>query len=181
MKRVFSVALSLGLLVLGISAIADNKVGEKATAAGTAATGKAMSIVQPHESHIVKMSQLEWKDMDGYPAGCKMAGVCTEGGITAGYGKFPAGTKVAAHTHPSIHWGTVISGTGTMGFGTDPTKGIEISAGDYIHIPANAVHWFNTKSDAVLYISMLGPIGIQYANASDDPRKGQAGSEEHPK
>lgn len=173
MKRVFPVVLALGLLVLGMSALADKGMGDKPMTTTTTTTTKTETKAA-HDGHVMKMSALTWKDMDGYPAGCKTAEVCAEGGVSSAYAKFPKGTKVAAHTHTGAHWGTMVSGNGTFGFGIDPAKGTEIAAGDFIHVPANAVHWLNAKSDVVVFIAATGEPGINYVNPADDPRKGQA-------
>jgi quercetin dioxygenase-like cupin family protein len=129
---------------------------------------------KPHAGEVMKLSDLTWVDAEGYVPGVKVSGVCAEGGVSSVYIKVPAGTKVAAHTHPGNHWGTVVQGTGVFGLGTDPSKGMEFAPGSFLHIPAKAPHWLNAKTDVIAFISNSGPDGIDYMNPTDDPRKGQA-------
>jgi quercetin dioxygenase-like cupin family protein len=157
-------------MVIGINALADKQAADKPAAASVAAKA------EKHDSHVTKMSELAWTDLEGYPTGCKVAGVCADGGAKSAFIKFPAGVKIASHTHPSNHWGSVVSGTGTVGWGTDVATGTDVGPGDSFHIPMNSVHWLTVKTDMVIYATQNGADGINYVNASDDPRKGAAQS-----
>jgi quercetin dioxygenase-like cupin family protein len=184
MKRVLC-ALSVLAFVLGASAIAGETskttkpagTAEKSAAAmSEAAKTEAMAMMTAATTpQIMKAADLKWQDAPEYPAGVKIAAVMKgPQEIGMAYIKIPAGTKVAAHTHPSTQWGTVVSGTGTFGIGTDATKGSEYGPGSFIYLPAKAVHWLTSKTETVVYANALGPEGTDYVNPNDDPRKAQA-------
>jgi quercetin dioxygenase-like cupin family protein len=173
MKRILISILTLAVLSMGVVALAKDEPPKASTAAAPAAKVSDMSKAA-HDGHVMKMSELTWTDAEGYATGVKVAAVCAEGGATSAYVKFPAGTKVAAHTHPANHWGSVIMGTGTFGFGTDPTKGMDFGPGSYLHVPAKTQHWLTAKTEVLVFVASHGPEGIDYVNPSDDPRKGQA-------
>ncbi len=181
MKRVLIAGLTLTCLGLAIAALAGNET-KPATTPGTM-TGPAKTMMTTPAGtmmggHITKMAELTWKDAAGYPVGCKMAEVHSDAKamIMSAYMMFPAGTKVAAHTHPATHWGTVVSGTCTFGLGTDPTKGTDMGPGDFVSIPAGTPHWLVAKTDCTVFATAMGAPGMTYINPTDDPRKGQAES-----
>jgi quercetin dioxygenase-like cupin family protein len=194
MRRTILIASAMACLAAAVMAVADDKpkmptgadasqaakgaMGEMKQTAGQATmTGKQMA-GSAMGARTTKLSQLTWQDAPGYVAGVKMAPVYgMEQGAKSAYLKFPASTKIAAHTHPAYHWGTVVSGTGTFGFGTDPAKGIEYGPGDYFEVPTSTEHWLMAKTETTIFGCMMGPDGIAYVNATDDPRKGQATSQ----
>ena len=67
---------------------------------------------------------------------------------------------------------TVISGTLGLGMGDmlDKKKSKVLRAGGYAVAPAKMNHFAWTKSGAVVQVDLLGPFGITYVNAADDPR-----------
>lgn len=170
--------LTLGVVVIGIAlsaaSFADNtKTQAAGTGAATAKTEVAKAVAMPGQ--MQKLADAKWIDAPGYPAGVKLAPLHKEGNVGYAYLKFPAGTKVALHTHPSWHIATVVSGNGTFGMGAD-AKGMAVSTGDVVMVPANTPHWLHATSDVIVFGSMVGDDAIVYVNASDDPRKGQATS-----
>lgn len=184
MKRVLSV-LSVLALVLGASAIAGETtkttkpagtIEKSAAAMSEAAKTEAKSMTAAATTaQIMKLADLTWQDLVGYPAGVKVAQVMKgPQDVGVAYLKIPAGTKIAAHTHPATHWGTVVSGTGTVGIGTDPAKGTEYGPGTSVFFPSKSPHWLNAKTETVIYANMVGPEGTDYQNPNDDPRKAQA-------
>jgi quercetin dioxygenase-like cupin family protein len=184
MKRVLCV-LSVLAFVLGASAMAGETskttkpagtVEKSAAAMSEAAKTEAKTMTTAVTTgQVMKMADLKWQDAAGYIAGVKVAQVMKgPQEIGVAYLKIPAGTKVAAHSHPATHWGTVVSGTGTLGLGTDATKGVEYGPGSSVYFPTKAVHWLTAKTETVIYANMLGPEGIDYVNANEDPRKAQA-------
>jgi quercetin dioxygenase-like cupin family protein len=191
MKRVLWLATLLAGLAMGVVALADAKTDAKDKAASTMTkAGDAMKAPEAMKTEaekapaammtepmMKKMSELMWKDAEGYPSGVKVAEVFTgPSGVGTAYMKIPAGTKVAAHTHPAVHWGCFLSGTGTFGFGTDPTKGMEYAPGSFLHVPMKAPHWLMAKTETVICANAVGAPGIDYVNTSEDPRKGSHSS-----
>jgi quercetin dioxygenase-like cupin family protein len=175
MKRALMACAVLATLALPLTALADTTTKAAGTAAGTTAKAEMTTKAAAAEmtGHVQKLAGATWIDAPGYPAGVKMAGLHKDDTIACAYLKFPAGTKVAAHTHPAAHYATVISGTGTFGFGTD-TKGSPMAAGDFVYVPAGAPHWITATTEVIVFGSMIGPEGTTYVNPADDPSKGQA-------
>lgn len=87
--------------------------------------------------------------------------------------RVPAGYKVAPHTHSTGENVTVISGTFHIGMGEkfDGTHGTTLKAGAFALAPRGMAHcaWFSEPS--VLQVHGIGPTGINYINAADDPSK----------
>jgi len=86
----------------------------------------------------------------------------------------PAGYKVAPHSHPEDRVYTVISGTFYIGFGDhfDPTRLKAFPAGSVFVVPAKESHFHWMRSgESVVQITGVGPSGIEYVEASDDPRR----------
>ena len=87
--------------------------------------------------------------------------------------KFPAGYRVAPHTHPVDEIVTVISGTFHKGMGetADPSKAQPLPAGSFFALPPGTAHYVFTKEETVIQISTNGPWGLTYINPKDDPRQ----------
>jgi mannose-6-phosphate isomerase-like protein (cupin superfamily) len=87
--------------------------------------------------------------------------------------KFPAGFKVAPHSHPAIEHLTVLSGTINFGMGAtfDPLKLTPMQAGSFIVMPVGTSHFVETKEETVIQVHGVGPWGIKYANPEDEPSK----------
>jgi|SRR5690242_17748975 quercetin dioxygenase-like cupin family protein len=88
--------------------------------------------------------------------------------------KQPADYKVAPHRHPEERVYTVMSGTFYIGFGDhfDPAALRAYPTGSVFVVPANASHFHWMRSgEAVVQITGVGPSGIDYVDADDDPRK----------
>ncbi|AOX17542.1 cupin domain-containing protein [Kozakia baliensis] len=52
------------------------------------------------------------------------------------------------------------------------SQGHDMEAGGFVHLPVGMPHALKTESDSiVMQISGTGPLGMEYVNASDDPRR----------
>jgi quercetin dioxygenase-like cupin family protein len=87
--------------------------------------------------------------------------------------KFPAGYKIAPHTHPAIEHVTVLSGTFHMGAGEnfDQQKGKSLPVGSFVVMPSGAPHFAWASEETVIQLHSVGPWGVTYVNPADDPRK----------
>jgi quercetin dioxygenase-like cupin family protein len=86
----------------------------------------------------------------------------------------PPNYQVPAHTHPHVVMETVL--TGSMGFGMgdrlDTKKGGMLKPGSLLLIPPGHAHYVWTgNEDTIRQLQTLAPIGIDYINPTDDPRK----------
>jgi quercetin dioxygenase-like cupin family protein len=87
--------------------------------------------------------------------------------------KFPAGYRVAPHTHPVDEVVTVISGTFHEGMGEtfDRRKAQAFPAGSFFARPPGMAHYVLLEEETVIQISTVGPWGLTYINPEDDPRQ----------
>jgi quercetin dioxygenase-like cupin family protein len=73
--------------------------------------------------------------------------------------KFPAGFKVAPHSHPAIEHLTVLSGTINFGMGDtfDSAKLMPMRAGSFIVMPVGTDHFVEAREEAVIQVHGVGP------------------------
>src|SRR5262249_23611836 len=73
--------------------------------------------------------------------------------------KFPAGFKVAPHTHPDSREVTIISGAWYTGYGEKAeAAGLkELPAGSFYTEPANVAHYVEVREPTVIQVSGMGP------------------------
>lgn len=86
--------------------------------------------------------------------------------------KLPADYKILPHTHPAIEHVTVLSGTLNIGTGDafDSGKTTPVGAGGFAVMQTGVKHFVWCKEEVVLQAHSIGPWGITYVNAADDPR-----------
>lgn len=87
--------------------------------------------------------------------------------------KFPAGFKVAPHSHPAIEHLTVLSGAINFGMGDKFDAGtlVPMRAGSFIVMPVGTSHFVETREETVIQVHGVGPWGVKYVNPEDDPSK----------
>jgi quercetin dioxygenase-like cupin family protein len=87
--------------------------------------------------------------------------------------RFPAGYRVAPHTHPVDEVVTVLSGTFCKGMGkiADRRKAQPLPAGSFFALPPNTAHYAFLEEETVIQISTVGPWDLSYINPKDDPRQ----------
>ena len=79
------------------------------------------------------------------------------------------------HKHPEDRIYTVISGIFYIGLGDkfDAGKLAAYPPGAAIVLPGNTSHFHWAKSgEYVTQVTAIGPLGIEYIDANDDPRSG---------
>jgi quercetin dioxygenase-like cupin family protein len=86
--------------------------------------------------------------------------------------KMPDGYRIAPHYHPADEHVTVLQGALMMGMGEkmDMAAARELPAGSFGMMPAGVRHFASTKGETILQLHGIGPWGITYVNAADDPR-----------
>jgi quercetin dioxygenase-like cupin family protein len=130
-----------------------------------------------HGSHVtVTPADLQWADVPSLPPGAKIAVI--EGPLNEAVPftfrvKLPANYKIPAHSHPASERVTVLSGTFNIGAGDmfDQAKTKALPAGSVSIMEANTNHFAWTTEETIVQLNGVGPWGITYANAADDPRK----------
>lgn len=87
--------------------------------------------------------------------------------------KFPAGFKVAPHSHPAIEHLTVLSGTLHFGMGDtfDVGKLAPMRTGSFVVMPVGTTHFVEAREETVVQVHGVGPWGVKYVNPEDDPSR----------
>lgn len=85
--------------------------------------------------------------------------------------KFPAGFKVAPHTHPDSREVTVLSGTWYTGYGekAEALNLKELPTGSFYTEPANVAHYVEVREPTVIQVSGSGPSGRRFVG-QDAPK-----------
>ena len=124
--------------------------------------------------------EIDWKPFAAFPASVRLAVVVgqplQDGPYTIRV-KVPRGVKLMQHRHPEDRIYTVISGIFYIGLGDqfDAEKLVAYPPGTVIILPGNTSHFHWAKSgDYITQITAIGPLGLEYINAKDDPRNGSS-------
>jgi quercetin dioxygenase-like cupin family protein len=139
------------------------------------------STVRPHQPgqdlfRSVLSEDIDWKPFPAFPPSVRLAVVVgrpSEAGPYTIRVRVPHGVKLMPHRHPEDRVYTVISGVFYIGLGDrfDPDKLQAYPPGSVIVLPGNTPHFHWAKSsEYVTQVTAIGPLGIQYVNAKDDPR-----------
>lgn len=86
--------------------------------------------------------------------------------------QLPVNYKIPPFSLTSTCYLTVVSGKLYIGEGDKFGKNNQhfLPAGSFVVIPAHIHLYFWTKEKTILQFNGIGPLDINYANASDDPR-----------
>jgi len=131
----------------------------------------------PADAHVMMPAgELKWgPSPPGLPAGAKAAVVSGDPSKAELYvlrAQLPANYRIPPHWHPTTENITVLSGTVALGDGDtfDESKMQALPTGGFGSVPANMHHFFMAKTAATIQVHGMGPFGITYVNAKDDPR-----------
>ena len=119
---------------------------------------------------------LDWKPFPAFPPSARLAVVVghpSEPGLYTIRVKVPHGVKLMPHRHPEDRVYTVISGIFYIGLGDqfNPDALQAYPPGSVIVLPGNTSHFHWAKSsEYVTQVSAIGPLGLEYVSATDDPR-----------
>ena len=148
--------------------------------AATALIGLLPLAAQAEESTVVGSGAgIKWvaaPPAAGLPAGTQMAMLFGDPAKDGQYGvrlKFPAGAKIAPHTHPNDENVTVLSGALKVGLGEkfDAAKMTTLSAGGFVRLPKGTPHYALATQATIIQSNNVGPTGRSYLNPADDPTK----------
>jgi quercetin dioxygenase-like cupin family protein len=119
---------------------------------------------------------IDWKPFAAFPPSVRLAvvvGQPSEAGPYTIRVRVPHGVKLMPHRHPEDRIYTVMSGIFYIGLGDefDPDKLEAYPPGSVIVLPGNTSHFHWAKSsDYITQVTAMGPLGLEYVNARDDPR-----------
>ena len=126
----------------------------------------------------IMSEDVEWKSFAAFPPSVRLAvvvGQPSEAGPYVVRVKVPGDVKLMPHSHPEDRVYTVISGVFYIGLG-DRFEADKLQAyppGSVIVLPGNIPHFHWAKSgEYITQVSAIGPLGLSYVNAEDDPRNG---------
>jgi quercetin dioxygenase-like cupin family protein len=120
---------------------------------------------------------IQWKPFPAFPPSARLAVVVGEPTGPGPYVirvKLPAGVKLMPHTHPEDRVYTVISGVFSIGLGEhfDSAKLEAYPPGSVIVLPGGTPHFHWARSgDYITQVTAIGPLGLEYVDPGDDPRK----------
>jgi len=124
----------------------------------------------------IRAEDLEWKSFAAYPPAARLAvlvGDPQQAGPYVIRVRVPAGTRMMPHKHPEDRIYTVMSGAFYIGLGGqfDESRLTAYATGTVIVLPGDQPHFHWAKSgDYVAQITAIGPLGMNYIHAGDDPR-----------
>jgi quercetin dioxygenase-like cupin family protein len=148
------------------------------TAVMTGAQPRMVAAHQPGQDVVksVLPEDIDGKPFAAFPPSVRLAvvvGQPSEAGPYTIRVRVPHGVKLMPHRHPEDRVYTVISGVFYVGLGDqfNPDKLEAWPPGSVIVLPGNTSHFHWAKSgEYVTQVSAIGPLGLEYLSAKDDPR-----------
>jgi quercetin dioxygenase-like cupin family protein len=133
---------------------------------------------QPDQSvfRSILPEDIDWKPFPAFPPGARLAvlvGHPAQAGSYVVRVKVPDSTKLMPHKHPEDRIYTVMSGVFYIGLGEtfDGDKVKAYPPGSVIVLPGETWHFHWAKSgEYVTQVTAIGPLGLEYKEAHDDPR-----------
>ncbi len=125
---------------------------------------------------------IDWQPFPSFPPTARLAVVVGQPAEPGPYlirVKVPAGVKLMPHRHPEDRVYTVISGVFYIGLGDefDADKLQAYPPGAVVVLPGDTSHFHWAKSgEYVTQVTAIGPLGMEYLNATDDPRNSSKSS-----
>ncbi|MGC1300815.1 MAG: cupin domain-containing protein [Caulobacteraceae bacterium] len=128
------------------------------------------------EFRSVLPEDIDWKPFPAFPPSARLAIMVGDPAKPGPYVirvKAPGGLKLMPHRHPEDRVYTVMSGVFYIGRGDvfDPDKLQAFPPGAVVVLPGDTAHFHWAKSgEYVTQVSGIGPLGLEYEDAADDPR-----------
>ena len=146
-----------------------------------AAKSARQSDVRPHQLgqevfKTILSEDVDWKPFPAFPPSVRLAVVVvqpSEPGPYTSRVNAAHGAKLMPHKHPEDRVYTVISGVFYIGLGDefDASKLEAYPPGAVIILPGSTPHFHCAKSgEYVTQVTAMGPLGLEYLSAKDDPR-----------
>jgi quercetin dioxygenase-like cupin family protein len=156
-------------------------MSQKARAVKPAAQSGVRSYQPGQEVFKAILSEdIDWKPFPAFPPSIRLAVVVGQPSEPGPYTirvKVPRGEKLMPHKHLEDRVYTVISGVFYIGLGDefDANKLEAYPPGAVVILPGNTPHFHWAKSgEYVTQVTAMGPLGLEYIDAKDDPRKKNA-------
>jgi len=138
---------------------------------------------QPGEAEFQSIlpEDIVWRAFPAFPPNARLAvliGDPTKPGPYVVRVKLPGGTRMMPHKHPEDRIYTVMSGIFYIGLGEqfEDSKLRPFPPGAVIVLPGDTAHFHCAKTgEYVTQVTAIGPLGLEYVNAHDDPRASSRG------
>ena len=120
---------------------------------------------------------VDWKPFQAFPSAVRLAvilGQPSEPGLYVARVKVPSGVRLMPHRHPEDRIYTVMSGVFYIGLASqfDGDKMTAHPPGSVLVLPGSTSHYHLARSgEYVTQITAIGPLGLEYPYADDDPRE----------
>jgi quercetin dioxygenase-like cupin family protein len=146
---------------------------------GAGISHRAPQTHQPDQAafRAILPEDIEWRSFPAFPPQVRLAvlvGHPAESGPYVIRVKVPDGTKLMPHRHPEDRIYTVMSGVFYIGLGEefDGDKVTAYPPASVVVLPGDTWHFHWAKSgEYIAQVTAIGPLGLEYRNADDDPRK----------
>jgi quercetin dioxygenase-like cupin family protein len=176
-RTAFVAAIVTTGLILGTVSVRLARSAENNRLVGHTTPG-----VRPHQpgQDLFKSElseDVDWKPFPAFPPSVRLAiivGRPAEAGPYTVRVRVPRGVKLMPHRHPEDRVYTVMSGVFYIGLGErfDADKLQAYPPGSVIVLPGDTPHFHWAKSsEYVTQVNAIGPLGIEYVNPKDDPRR----------
>jgi quercetin dioxygenase-like cupin family protein len=140
----------------------------------------SMTLAHQPEERVFRSilpEEMDWQPFPAFPPSVRLAvivGHPSAPGLYVIRVRASGGAKLMPHSHPEDRVYTVMSGVFYIGLG-DQFDGDKVQAfppGSVIVLPGNTPHFHWAKSgEYITQITAIGPLGLEYVNSDDDPRK----------
>src|SRR5580698_5391797 len=126
--------------------------------------------------HAIHSEEVEWQPFPAFPPAARLAVLIGDPQLAGPYVirvKLPMGTRMMPHRHPEDRIYTVISGIFYIGLGEEfnEERLVAYAAGSVVVLPGGQPHFHFAKSgEYVTQVSAIVPLGLDYVDASNDPR-----------
>ena len=145
-------------------------------------TRRIAEMARPHqpgqaEFRSILSEDVDWKPFPAFPPSVRLAVLVGQPSEPSPYVirvKVPAGVKLMPHRHPEDRVYTVISGVFYIGLGEqfDESKLQAYAPGSVVVLPGDTFHFHWARSgEYVTQVTAIGPLGLEYHDAADDPRR----------
>jgi len=121
-------------------------------------------------------AEMKWQSQGGLAQGgieqANLVGDPTKPGPYTIRLKFPAGYRLAPHTHPDYREVTILSGTWNTGYGEKFNEAAlkSLPAGSFYTEPANIPHFVEVREPVMIQVSGMGPSGRAFVNSTANPK-----------
>jgi quercetin dioxygenase-like cupin family protein len=125
---------------------------------------------------VIRSEEVAWKPFASFPPAARLAvlvGDPTKPGPYVIRVKLPDGTRMMPHKHSEDRIYTVIAGVFYIGLGEqfDESKLTAHGPGSVVILPSGQPHFHWARSgEYITQVEAIGPLGLEYVDASDDPR-----------